>query len=69
MKIRGKAAYDYEFDFHVAQRLDRLFKLNHERLRALPRTFDACIEACAIFFARSEGVNRNCTMSSVKSIP
>ena len=69
MKGCGQAADDYEINTCVAQCLHRFCELHQERLRAAPRARSRAVDALSSFLARSAGVKRNCSMSSVKSIP
>ena len=65
---RKTADYN-EVDACVAQSLNGFFELHQERERAVPRTRSSTIEAASNFLARSAGVSRNCSTSSVKSTP
>ena len=49
--------------------LQRALKFHQERLRAIPRTFSSDCDARCNLLARSAGVSRNCSISSVRSTP
>jgi hypothetical protein len=65
----AKASTSSFEDPGVAERLDRFLKLHYERRRAAPRTCSSAVEVSSSFLARSAGVRRNCSTSSVKSMP
>lgn len=57
-----------ELDFSVAKRLQRALEFNQRRLRAIPLTFSSDRAARRNLLARSAGVRRNYSMSSVRSM-
>jgi len=69
MECSGDAADNDEIHAGIAKQLHRTFELHQERLRATPRTPSIALDAASNLCARWAGERRNCSISSVMSMP
>ena len=69
MKNRRPSSNNDELHSGITQRLNRNLEVHCSRMRAAPLAFSTVCATKCILHTRSLGVSRNCSISSVKSIP